>query len=286
MKKDFLLYIDSIEKILLQMQTRGEDLVTANFNITNIFGLLRTSQLKDEWEHNVVGQYSDQVDKNVVAMIDWMVERTAKKKIEVLQFLNQQAKISSENSAIRSPVQDELIERHMNTSFDFNRRSVLNRIGTSIETILCSYSKETEAKKLAHEVTRSLIQIAAIEVGAIGVGSVLLSSLDITGIIGVSTIAVVGLGVLPYKSRTFKTDFRAKIESIRTQLHESLTSQFEREVEFSVRELEKSITPFSSYVNKEEKLLHEYRSQLEQQRNQAASIRAKVNQDHESSPLH
>ncbi|MEZ4673714.1 MAG: hypothetical protein R2932_05645 [Caldilineaceae bacterium] len=81
-----------------------------------------------------------------------------------------------------------------------------------------------ESLKIAQEVQRAVFQTAAVEVGALGLGAVLVAILqgvwlDMTGILGASAVAALGLYVLPYKRNQVKAELRRQAAELRAQLN-------------------------------------------------------------------
>jgi hypothetical protein len=89
-------------------------------------------------------------------------------------------------------------------------------------------------------VQRAIIQTAAVEVGALGLGALLVALLhttllDVTGILGASAVAALGLYVLPYRRSKIKEDLRRRINLLRDQLNAAMNRQFEKELTDSVQ---------------------------------------------------
>ena len=126
--------------------------------------------------------------------------------------------------------------------------------------MVASYDREAESLKLAQEVQRAIIQTAAVEVGALGLGALLVALLhttllDVTGILGASAVAALGLYVLPYRRSKIKTDLRQQINDLREKLLAAMSRQFEQELSDSIQRLREAIAPYTRFVRVEREKL-------------------------------
>ena len=101
-----------------------------------------------------------------------------------------------------------------------------------------------------------MAQTALLEVGAVGLGTlvsiaVLSSSLDITGILAASTMAILGFFVIPFKRKQAKDNFKEKMLLLRTKLLGALTTQFNNEKESVIARLKDGVAPYTRYVRSE-----------------------------------
>jgi ABC-type transport system involved in cytochrome bd biosynthesis fused ATPase/permease subunit len=119
-----------------------------------------------------------------------------------------------------------------------------------------SYDRDREASELAASVEAAVAQTALLEAGAVGLGAiisvaVLSSTLDITGILAASSMAILGFFVIPFKRRKAKENFKEKMQHLRSNLIGSLTSQFTSEKEGAITRLKEGIAPYTRYVHSE-----------------------------------
>ncbi len=127
------------------------------------------------------------------------------------------------------------------SSFDVNRRDLIDSVSVSAQQAFQTYDRNLEAQRIAQSLQRAVANTALVEVGAVGLGTlitVLASStlLDVTGVVAAGTMAVLGLFVIPSRRRRLKDELRQKISDVRTNLVETLTAQFEAEVAESARD--------------------------------------------------
>ncbi|HET9766922.1 MAG TPA: dynamin, partial [Thermoanaerobaculia bacterium] len=122
---------------------------------------------------------------------------------------------------------------------------------------------------------------AMVEVGAVGLGAVLTAIAtthlaDFTGILAASTLAALGLFILPARKRKAQRELRDKVLELRERLMRTLTEQFDAEVEGSVRRIEESIAPYTRFVRAERGRLEALHGELSQLHDALAALRRRV----------
>jgi len=130
-------------------------------------------------------------------------------------------------------------------------------------------------------VQRAIIQTAAVEVGAWGLGAVLVAVLqttllDITGVLGASAVAALGLYVLPYRRQRVKADLRAHINDLRERLDAAITRQFNGELQDSVQRIKEAIAPYTRFVRVEREKLDLLDGELARLHTELAALREDV----------
>ncbi|MCB0091559.1 MAG: hypothetical protein KDE54_26895, partial [Caldilineaceae bacterium] len=218
------------------------------------------------------GDTSRHIERQVNDLIDWLVDKDYQQWRGIMEFLNQRAAHHA----------DRIIGK-VQSDFEFNRQNLLASIGRNAQRVVDSYDREAESLKLAQEVQRALIQTAAVEAGALGLGALLVAILqttllDVTGVIGASALAAVGLYVLPYRRTKIKQQLREQINQLRAQLSEAMTSQFEGELGDGMQRIREAIAPYSRFVRIEREKLEKLRVELDNTASQIGDMQHKLNQ--------
>lgn len=86
-------------------------------------------------------------------------------------------------------------------------------------------------------------------------GWLTLSLLDITGLVGVTTVAALGMAWLPYRKRQLIGNLNSQISDIRIRLKASLKSHFDHELQKGISELKENMSPYANLVHSEQKKL-------------------------------
>ena len=160
------------------------------------------------------------------------------------------------------------------------RRELIDTMGKTVKRIVETYDRDREASELAAHVETAVAQTALLEVGAVGLGAlvtaaVLSSALDITGILAAGTLAILGFFVIPYKRKQAKDNFKEKMTSLRTNLLNTLTTQFKNESQGAVTRLKDGVMPYVRYVRAERERIEKGEAVLTRLRQRLSSLRAR-----------
>ncbi len=270
MRRDFSYQSSRVENVIYEMVERGDKYFDNILRLTRIVELVNSEKLRGEFERDVVGDTSRQIERHVNDLIDWIVEKDYKQWRAVMEYINRRAN----QHAAR-------IVGKVDSDFELNRQNLLLTIGRNAQRVADSFDRETESLKMAQEVQRAVYQTAAVEVGAIGLGAVLVAILqgvwlDMTGILGASAVAALGLYVLPYKRNQVKAELRRQAAELREQLNSALNRQFEAELKESRIRLQEAIAPYTRFVQVEREKLEKLDADLRQVKIEMTQIRNRI----------
>ena len=270
MRRDFRYQSDRVDNVLLQMAERGDSFFDENLRITRIIELVNSERLRGEFERRVLADSSRAIERHVNELIDWLIDRDYRQWQAVMEFIER-----------RSLQHTEQMIGRVGGEFDFNRQNLLKSIGRSAQEVVDSYDREAEALKLTQEVQRAIIQTAAVEAGAIGLGAILVvilntTFLDVTGILGASALAALGLYVLPYRRQKVKEQLRTRIVDLRRRLDTAITQQFESELTASVQRIREAIAPYTRFVRVEREKLETLAGDLQRADSECKGLRRSV----------
>ncbi len=270
MRRDFKYQSSHVDNVLYEMAERGDRFFDESMRLGRIFDLINAEKLRGDFERQVIGDTSREIEGQVSELIDWMVDKDYRQWRAVMEYLNRRALQHAERMV-----------GQVGSNFEFTRQNLLASVGRDAQHVVDSYDREAESLKLAQEVQRAIIQTAAVEVGALGLGALLVALLhttllDFTGILGASAIAALGLYVLPYRRSKIKTALRIRINQLREQLNAAMTRQFEHEMTDSVQHLREAIAPYTRFVRVEREKLEQLDSSLQTLETQVAQIRGTV----------
>jgi hypothetical protein len=259
-----------VDNVLYEMAERGDRFFDETLRVGRIIDLINTEKLRGEFERTVVADTSRQIEIHVNELIDWLVDKDYRQWQSVMEFINR-----------RSTQHADRLVGQVRGDFEFNRQNLLASIGRSARDVVDSYDREAEAQKLAQEVQRALVQTAAVEAGAIGLGALLVTLLhttllDVTGLLGASAVAVLGLYVLPYRRSKIKADLRERINDLRDQLDRGMNRQFESELQESVQRIRSAIAPYTRFVRVEREKLDTLEAGLKSSQEHLQQLRAAV----------
>jgi small GTP-binding protein len=275
MRRDFSYQSSRVENVLYEMVERGDKYFDEVLRLTRIIELVNSEKLRGEFEREVVGDTSRQIERHVNDLIDWMVEKDYKQWRAVMEYTSRRATQHA----------DRIIGK-VDSDFELNRQKLLTSIGRNAQRVADSFDREAESLKMAQEVQRAVFQTAAVEVGAIGLGAVLVALLqgvwlDVTGILGASAVAALGLYVLPYKRNQVKAELRRQVAELRAQLDTALTRQFEAELQQSRARLQEAIAPYTRFVQVERDKLETLDADLRHVKVEMTNIRHRIGKEGE-----
>ncbi|MDE0630288.1 MAG: dynamin family protein [Caldilineaceae bacterium] len=270
MRRDFRYQSDRVDNVLYEMAERGDRFFDENLRITRIVELVNSERLRGEFERRVLADSSRAVERHVDELIDWLIERDYRQWQAVMEFIER-----------RSLQHTDQMIGEVRGEFDFNRQNLLKSIGRSAQEVVDSYDREAEALKLAKEVQRAIIQTAAVEAGAIGLGAILIvilntTFLDVTGVLGASALAALGLYVLPYRRQKVKAQLRARIGDLRRRLDTAITQQFESELTASVQRIREAVAPYTRFVRVEREKLETLGADLQRAESEWKGLRRRL----------
>jgi len=267
MVHDFQYQHDRADKLLLLMGQRGEKYLDDKVTVTNMLEIFKSEKIRIDFEREVVGDTSVDIEKQVSDVIDWMITKTSRLWKDTMEFVQRR-------STMNSP---DIMGKIQLMSFDYNRANLLQSIGQSSSKVVASFDRQKEATKLSGEVKQALMTTAALEVGALGIGGLLaVSLLDLSGILGISVLAATGLAILPYKRASLKSALQVKVNELRDRLKSTLSSHFNQELEHSIRKLEDAIEPYTRFVKTEKDKLETLEKKFTQYQKEVEQFRASL----------
>jgi small GTP-binding protein len=238
-----------VENILHRLEQRGLDFFDSTMRLTNVQNLVRGDRVRAQFEKQVLADVPQQIADQVQRLIDWLVQKDLHEWGQVMSYLQRR----------RAQNLDHLVGESYGPR-ETRQRELIETVGRTVQTIVESYDRNKEASELAASVEAAVAQTALLEVGAVGLGAVvtiavLSSTLDITGILAASTLAVLGFFVIPFKRKQAKDRFKEKMLSLRTKLLSALTTQFKDESEHVIARLKDGVAPYTRYVHSERERL-------------------------------
>ena len=261
--------IAEVENILHRLEQRGLDFFDTTMRLTNIQNLVRGDHVRAEFEKQVMADVPQRIEEQVQRLIDWMVQKDLTEWQRVMSFVQQRRSLN-----IGHFMGEGIEPREM------RRRELIDSMGKTVQRIIETYDRDREASQLAAQVESAVAQTALLEVGAVGLGAlvtavVLSTSLDVTGIIAASTMAVLGFFVIPNKRRQAKDNYRKKMTDLRARMSDTLTTQFNTEAQAAITRLKEGVNPYIRYVRAERERIEHTQSVLAGLRQRLSALRAR-----------
>ena len=288
MENDFRYRMADVEKVLLEMENRGMEYFDETLRVARVFDLVNTQRIQAEFERKVVAETPYDIEREVQSLIDWLVEKDLRQWQATLEYLDRHRARLAEEEALPGREASSRAQRgegkiigQVGGPFEYNRRALLDSVGRAAKEVVLTYDREAEARKLAQSVRDAVAGAALVEVSAVGLGAILVAILhgallDFTGVLAGGALAVVGLLIIPAKRRRAKNDLREKLEDLRQNLMESMSTEFDRELGRSLQRLREAIAPYTRFVRAEQQKLTRIEAELDQIRATLAQVRARI----------
>jgi hypothetical protein len=258
-----------VENILHRLEQRGVDFFDNTMRLTNIQNLVRGDKVRAQFEKQVMADVPQQIEDQVQRLIDWLVQKDLHEWQQVMGYMQRR----------RAQNLDHIVGES-NAPREIRRHDLIDTVGKTVQTIVEGYDRNKEASELAASVEAAVAQTALLEASAVGLGAlvtiaVLSSTLDITGILAASTLAVLGFFVIPFKRKQAKDKFKEKMLSLRTKLLDALTTQFGKESRDAIARLKEGVAPYTRYVRSERERIDKAGDILAKLRQKISELRAR-----------
>jgi small GTP-binding protein len=249
LSREFEFRLSEVDNILHQFESRGIQFFDDTLRIGRIPDLWNKERIQREFERDVVADVAPQIERQVHDVIDWLVASQLRQWQAVSDHVNRRARTHA----------GRLVGGETG-GFQYDRQKLIDTVGRAANRAVESFDREREAAAMAEGVRTAVAGAALAQAGAIGLGALVTAlatttAVDVTGIVAAGTIAIVGMFVIPSKRRQAKSQLRARIERMRAELMSGLRSQFEKEVERSVRAVTDAIAPYTRFVRAESEKL-------------------------------
>jgi hypothetical protein len=256
MTRGFQLRLADVDNLLHQFEKRGDTFFEETVRVGRIFDLMNKSRIRLEFERQVIGDLPGQIESRVGEFIDWLVASDLQQWTDVRDRLSRRRTEHAERVAGR-----------LSGGIEYDRARLLDTVGKAAQQTLDAHDQRAEAARMAESVQMAVANAALLEVGAVGLGTAVSliatsTAADVTGILAAGVLATVGFVVIPYRRKTAKRELRDRLAALREQLTEALTTQFDLEVDRSVRRVESGIAPYVQFVEGERTALAEKQQEL------------------------
>jgi small GTP-binding protein len=268
--RDFELRMSDIDRILLEMEKRGQDYFDETIRIGRVMDLLNRSRVQQGFEQQVVADAPQLIERKVGELVDWLVAVDLRQWQSVTRHLAER----------RRQYQDRIVGEDSG-QFHYDRTRVIDSVAREAQRVIESYDRKREAQQLADNARNAVAAAAAAGATALGLGTLVTvaastAAADVTGIILASVVAAIGFFILPAKRQKAKEEMRKKIADVRARLSQALRKQFSAEIQRSGDRIRESIAPYSRFIRAEGEKLTDVDSELSEISSAITSLRARI----------
>jgi hypothetical protein len=247
LERGFELRMGAVEKVLLEMETRGHAFFEDTLRLGRVFDLLNRARIQKEFEDRVVADAPRQIERRVTELIDWLVD----------QDFRQWQAITERLSDRRKAHADRILGAPDVGTFHTERARLIESVGREASRVVDSYDRQREAEAIANQARTAVTAAAAAGGAALGLGTLVTiaastAAADATGIIMASLVATLGFLVIPARRRKAKAEMRDKVTALREKLATALRTEFTRATGASAARIDGTVEPYSRFVRAEQ----------------------------------
>jgi small GTP-binding protein len=247
MERGFELRITAVEKVLADMEGRGDRFFEDTLRLGRFADLLNRARVQKEFEDKVVADAPAQIERRVSELIDWLVDQDFRQWEAVTRKLSERHREHA-SRVLGAPEVG---------SFHNDRSRLMDSVGREAQRVVDTYDKRLEGEMIADQARTAVAAAAAAGGAALGLGTIVTIAAstvaaDITGILLASVVLGVGFLVIPARRRRAKAMLQEKIAALRVQLSTALRTEFEGAQQRSAHRLTDAIAPYARFVRAEE----------------------------------
>lgn len=245
LRREFKLRLEGIDNLLHEFERRGVDFFEDRIRLIRVAELLQRSKIQSDYMRVVIRDLPQQAESRVNEMIDWIITSELGQWHAITDLLNRK----------RTDRGRELLGG-LGGRFQYDRSRLIDSVGRRAQETIESYDRESESARLAEGIQHAVAGTALAEAGAIGLGTIVsllaTSTLaDVTGIAAASTLAILGLFVIPARRRKANRQLRDRIVEMRTELTRAMNEQFDQELNRGVAAMRDAISPYIRFIRSE-----------------------------------
>ena len=248
MDRGFELRMAAVEKVLLDMESRGHRFFEETLRIGRVLDLLNRSRVQKEFEEKVVADAPAQIERRVNELIDWLVDH------DFRQWQGITARLAERHREHASRV----LGAPEVGSFHNDRSRLIDSVGREAQRVVDTYDKSREAETIADQARIAVAASAAAGGAAVGLGTLVTIAAstvaaDVTGILLASVVLGIGFLIIPARRRRANATLEEKVAGLRASLATALRTEFETAQEQSRLRLAESVAPYARFVRAEER---------------------------------
>jgi small GTP-binding protein len=269
--RDFEFRMSDIDAIFLSMEKRGHEYFDDVMRIGRVMDLLNRARVQQGFEHQVVADAPQEIERKVAELVDWLVESDIRQWQAVTKHL----------AARRQQHQGRIVGDDEPGQFHYDRNRLLESVRREAQRVVDTYDRRREARELADGARNAVAAAAAVGAGALGLGTIVTiaattAAADVTGIVMATVMAAIGFFIIPARRQQAKEQMRRKVADVRERLAGALRDQFAKEIARSVNRIREAVAPYSRFVRAEGEKLKDMDRELREILDALASLRQQL----------
>lgn len=273
LQRDLEPRLGELENVIRAMGDRGQSFFDETLRVGRIFDLFNSERIRAEFERQVIADAPDQVDRLSQELIDWMVEQDIRLWRSVADQVDRRRETAAEGDGARAG--------RLAGSFEYDRRALLQSVGRAARDVLQRHDHQRQAEEMARSVREAVTRATLMEAGAVSLGAVTMAvvgsaAADVTGLLAAGVMAGLGFYILPLKRRRAAEDFRRRTDELREGLSTAMRSEFDRELDGSLRRIRDALSPYDRFVRAEQERIGQTERDLAGLQERARQMRIEI----------
>jgi small GTP-binding protein len=269
--RGFELRMTAVEKVLLDMETRGHAFFEDTLRIGRVMDLFNRARIQKEFEERVVADAPRQIERAVTELIDWLIDQDFRQWQAVTTAITERTKDHG-SRVLGAPGIG---------TFHSDRSRLIDAVGREAQRVVDTYDRKREAAMIADDARAAVATAAAAGGGALALGTAVTlaattAAADVTGILLASVVATLGFLVIPARRRRAKGELNEKVSALRARLATALRTEFERAQMHGRQRIDDVVAPYSRFVRAEQDRWTSARDTLGGLRDQASMFRKRL----------
>ena len=271
LSRGFELRMTAVEKVLLDMETRGHAYFEDTLRIGRVMDLFNRARIQKEFEERVVADAPRQIERAVTELIDWLIDQDFRQWQAVTTAIAERTKDHGSHVLGAPDI----------GTFYGDRSRLIDAVGREAQRVVDTYDRKREAAEIADHARAAVTTAAAAGGGALALGTVVTlaattAAADVTGLLLASVVATLGFLVIPARRRKAKGELKEKMSALRERLATALRAEFERAQLHGRQRLDDVVAPYSRFVRAEQERWTSARDALRTLREQAGAFRKRL----------
>ena len=263
-----------IDNLMMELERRGVDFIDRYVRLSHLMLLRDPLRFREEFDRQVFMGFHGSIDATVQESVDWLVKENMKLWTGSVEAFHRQ---------VSADTRDPVLIGKVGREFAYNREEVYSRIRTETEKRLNTYDLGIESRRIIDGAMRGVFHSVGLGVGALGLGylfttAVSSMALDVTGLTAATMLLVASLLILPYKRGKAKTEFRDRIDELRSQIRDALTRESSIEIDRMIRGIRGAFEPYERFYTTESDKIERFDTRLRAVENDAREISSAVAQ--------
>ena len=272
MQANFQKFTLQIDALVVELRDRGADFLDRHVRLRHLNLLRNELKFREEFERAVLVEWQRELDRTVNESVDWLVRNNLKLWNDALEYFNAQ---------VRKNEYDSQMIGRIGGHFVYEREEVYNRIRREAEARVNSLDHREECRRVIDGALNAIQQSFGLGASAIGLGYVLATAfttvaLDVTGVAAAAVLFSASFFILPYKRRRAIEEFRAKTESLRSELRRAFETESNKEIDRAVDNVRGALDPYTRFVRTERAKVEERASVLADSRERLLVLKRQI----------